>query len=87
MPFKKMDPSCTIGFYCRNAQDFEKIVDELTKVLKSSSRQSYPLFTFVQGHAQDFDFACDPVYEQNDLFTEDEKNGLKSFNAEEFVLL
>ncbi|XP_075688864.1 cysteine protease ATG4C [Rhinoderma darwinii] len=87
MPFKKMDPSCTIGFYCRNARDFKKVVDELTKVLKSSSKQSYPLFTFVNGHAQDFDFVCSPVYEKTDLFTEEEKNRLKSFNMEEFVLL
>lgn len=87
MPFKKMDPSCTIGFYCKNAQDFEKVVDELTKILKSSSKQHYPLFTFVNGHAQDFDFVCTPVYEQDDLFTEEEKNRLKSFNTEEFVML
>ncbi|XP_073499910.1 cysteine protease ATG4C [Phyllobates terribilis] len=87
MPFKKMDPSCALGFYCRNSRDFEKVVEELTKVLKSSSRQNYPLFTFVDGHAQDFDFVCAPVYEQNDLFTEEEKNKLKSFNTEEFVLL
>ncbi|KAM3915761.1 cysteine protease ATG4C isoform 1-T2 [Leptodactylus fuscus] len=87
MPFKKMDPSCTIGFYCRNAQDFEKVVEELTKVLKSSSKQNYPLFTFVSGHAQDFDFVCTPVYEQGDLYTEEEKNRLKSFSTEEFVLL
>ncbi|XP_063795269.1 cysteine protease ATG4C [Pseudophryne corroboree] len=87
MPFKKMDPSCTIGFYCRNAGDFERAVDELTKVLKSSSKQNYPLFTFVNGHAQDFDFACTPVYEENDLFTEDEKKRLKRLSTEEFVLL
>ncbi|KAG9473149.1 hypothetical protein GDO78_014009 [Eleutherodactylus coqui] len=87
MPFKQMDPSCTIGFYCRNARDFEKVVDELTKVLKSSSKQSYPLFTFVNRHAHDSEFERTPVYEQNDLFTEEEKKRLKRFNTEEFVLL
>ncbi|XP_075037909.1 cysteine protease ATG4C [Mixophyes fleayi] len=87
MPFKKMDPSCTIGFYCRNARDFEKAIDELTKVLKSSSRQNYPLFTFVNGHAQDFDLPCTPVHEQKDLYTEDENKRLKRLSTEEFVLL
>ncbi|NP_001007883.1 cysteine protease ATG4C [Xenopus tropicalis] len=87
MSFKKMDPSCTIGFYCRNAREFEKAAEELTKVLKSSTKQNYPLFTFVNGHAQDFDFVCTPVYDQNDLFTEDEKKRLKRFSTEEFVLL
>ncbi|KAM4720795.1 cysteine protease ATG4C [Rhinophrynus dorsalis] len=87
MSFKKMDPSCTIGFYCRNTKEFEKVSEELTKVLKSSSKQNYPLFTFVNGHAQDFDFVCTPLYDQNDLFTEDEKKRLKRFSTEEFVLL
>lgn len=27
-----MDPSCTIGFYCRTVQDFEKASEEITKV-------------------------------------------------------
>ncbi|XP_027507303.1 cysteine protease ATG4C isoform X3 [Corapipo altera] len=33
MSFKKMDPSCTIGFYCRTVQDFEKASEEITKSL------------------------------------------------------
>ncbi|KAM8929945.1 cysteine protease ATG4C [Pelodytes ibericus] len=86
MSFKKMDPSCTIGFYCRNIQDFEKAKEELPKVLKSSTKPNYPLFTFLNGHARDFDLACSPVYEQSDLFTED-KRRLKRFSTEEFVLL
>lgn len=32
MSFKKMDPSCTIGFYCRTVQDFEAASEEITKV-------------------------------------------------------
>ncbi|KAJ0065502.1 hypothetical protein NL108_012790, partial [Boleophthalmus pectinirostris] len=31
MPFNKMDPSCTIGFYSRSLKDFERINQELTK--------------------------------------------------------
>ncbi|KAM9324651.1 cysteine protease ATG4C [Gastrophryne carolinensis] len=85
MQFKKMDPSCTIGFYCKNAQDFEKIVEELTKVLKSSSRQNYPLFTFVNGPAQDFDLSCKPC--ELDLYAEEEEKRLSSYSTEEFVLL
>lgn len=87
MPFRKMDPSCTIGFFCKNTQDFKKVEEELTKVLNSSSKQNYPLFTFVNGHAQDFDFACSPLFEQSDLFMEEDKTRLNSYSAEEFVLL
>ena len=32
MPFSKMDPSCTIGFYSRGVQDYERITQELSKV-------------------------------------------------------
>lgn len=37
MPFSKMDPSCTIGFYSRSAQDYERIRQELSKVGGSSA--------------------------------------------------
>nr|XP_048716670.1 cysteine protease ATG4C isoform X7 [Caretta caretta] len=87
MSFKNMDPSCTIGFYCRNMQDFERISEEITKMLKSSSKEKYPLFTFVKGHSRDYDFASSPLHEENDLFSEDEKKRLKRFSTEEFVLL
>ncbi|XP_068095435.1 cysteine protease ATG4C [Hyperolius riggenbachi] len=88
MPFKKMDPSCTIGFYCKNVPDFEKAVEEITKLLKSSSIHKYPLFTFVKGHAQDFDMACTPLYEQSDLSMDDDlEKSPQAFNPEEFVFL
>ncbi|XP_053325250.1 cysteine protease ATG4C [Spea bombifrons] len=87
MSFKKMDPSCTIGFYCRNPKDFEKATEELTKVMKSSTKPSYPLFTFVNGHARDFDFVSSPVYERSAVFTQDERKSLKRFSTEDFVLL
>ncbi|KAM9280165.1 cysteine protease ATG4C isoform 2-T6 [Cariama cristata] len=87
MSFKKMDPSCTIGFYCRTVQEFEKASEEITKMLKSSSKEKYPLFTFVKGHSRDYDFASSPLHEENDLFSEDEKKRLKRFSTEEFVLL
>ncbi|XP_070302427.1 cysteine protease ATG4C-like [Salvelinus sp. IW2-2015] len=32
MPFSKMDPSGTIGFYSRSTQDYERISQELSKV-------------------------------------------------------
>lgn len=87
MPFKKMDPSCTIGFYCRNVLDYEKVAEEVSKVLHSSSKEKYPLFTFVKGHSRDYDFDCTPVHEQNHVLCQDESKRLQRFNTEEFVLL
>uniref|UniRef100_A0AAQ6A6W8 Cysteine protease n=1 Tax=Amphiprion ocellaris TaxID=80972 RepID=A0AAQ6A6W8_AMPOC len=55
MPFSKMDPSCTIGFYSRSVQDYERIRQELSKVLQPSAKEKYPAFTFVQGHGRDYD--------------------------------
>ena len=37
MPFTKMDPSCTIGFYSRSVQDYERIRQELCKVRESTT--------------------------------------------------
>lgn len=86
MSFRKMDPSCTIGFYCRTVQDFERASEEITKMLSISSKEKYPLFTFVNGHSRDFDFTSTAASEE-DLFSEDEKKKFKRFSTEEFVLL
>ncbi|XP_034035437.1 cysteine protease ATG4C [Thalassophryne amazonica] len=53
MHFSKMDPSCTIGFYSRSVQDYERISQELSKVLQPSAKEKYPAFTFAQGHSRD----------------------------------
>ncbi|KAF2978382.1 hypothetical protein EK904_005476, partial [Melospiza melodia maxima] len=55
---------------------------EFVKMLKSSSKEKYPLFTFVKGHSRDYDFASSPLHEENDLFSEDEKKRLKRFSTE-----
>lgn len=39
MPFSKMDPSCTIGFYSKNVEHYERISNELSKVGKSFKKQ------------------------------------------------
>ncbi|XP_058034708.1 cysteine protease ATG4C isoform X1 [Ahaetulla prasina] len=87
MSFKKMDPSCTIGLYCRDIQSFERAAEEITKILKSSSKEKYPLFTFVNGHSRDYDFVASPVQEEKAMFSEDEHKKMACFNNEDFVLL
>ncbi|XP_023650283.2 cysteine protease ATG4C [Paramormyrops kingsleyae] len=57
MPFNKMDPSCTIGFYSRNVRDYEQISEELSKVLRLSAKEKYPAFTLMKGHGQDYDLS------------------------------
>uniref|UniRef100_A0A1A8LKY5 Cysteine protease n=2 Tax=Nothobranchius pienaari TaxID=704102 RepID=A0A1A8LKY5_9TELE len=58
MPFSKMDPSCTIGFYSRSAEDYERIREELSKLLQPSAKEKYPAFTFMQGHSRDYDLSA-----------------------------
>uniref|UniRef100_A0A3B5LI93 Cysteine protease n=1 Tax=Xiphophorus couchianus TaxID=32473 RepID=A0A3B5LI93_9TELE len=58
MPFSKMDPSCTIGFYSRSAQDYERIREEVSKLLEPSMKEKYPLFTFLQGRSADYDLSA-----------------------------
>ncbi|XP_056114848.1 cysteine protease ATG4C isoform X2 [Rhinichthys klamathensis goyatoka] len=57
MPFSKMDPSCTIGFYSKNVEHYERIFNELSKILEPSSKEKYPAFTFMKGHWKDYELS------------------------------
>ncbi|TRY95698.1 hypothetical protein DNTS_022109 [Danionella cerebrum] len=49
MAFRRMDPSCTLGFYARSRADFLSLCSDVSQAL-SSSEGKYPVFTFVEGH-------------------------------------
>ncbi|KAM4629088.1 cysteine protease ATG4C [Polymixia lowei] len=86
MPFSKMDPSCTIGFYSRSVQDYERISQELSKVLQPSAREKYPAFTFMQGHGRDYDLSGGLTPEKREWpFIRDPRRGAAA--AGDFVLL
>ncbi|XP_069009261.1 cysteine protease ATG4C isoform X2 [Embiotoca jacksoni] len=86
MPFSKMDPSCTIGFYSRSAQDYERIQQELSKVLQPSVKEKYPAFTFVQGHGRDYDLSAGLTPEKREWpFLRDPRRTVTT--AGDFVLL
>ncbi|XP_029441626.1 cysteine protease ATG4D isoform X2 [Rhinatrema bivittatum] len=53
--FSKMDPSCTIGLYARGRQEFQALCAQLGRALNPSSlKDKYPVFTFADGHAQEY---------------------------------
>ncbi|XP_069460175.1 cysteine protease ATG4D [Ambystoma mexicanum] len=91
LPFSKMDPSCTLGFYARNRKEFDALCLELTRVLTmSSSRENYPVFSFVDGHAQDFalDDNSSQISEQTVHISRTETSGkVKRLSTDEFVFL
>ncbi|KAG2461483.1 cysteine protease ATG4C [Polypterus senegalus] len=86
IPFTKMDPSCTIGFYSRNEDDFERISEEISKVLKSTSKEKYPAFTFVKGHGHDNSFLRQQKLEKSQLSVKREQK-LSRQGLEDYVLL
>ncbi|CAN9505473.1 unnamed protein product [Ophioblennius macclurei] len=51
MPFSRMDPSCTIGFYAKGQQDFELLHTIVNEAL-STSAETYPMFIFAEGERQ-----------------------------------
>lgn len=86
MPFSKMDPSCTVGFYSRNVQDFEQIKQELSKVMQPSAKEKYPAFTFVQGYGRDYDLSGSMTPEKREWpFIRDPRRAVTA--AMDFVLL
>ncbi|XP_035996792.1 cysteine protease ATG4C isoform X1 [Fundulus heteroclitus] len=86
MPFSKMDPSCTIGFYSKSVQDYERIREELSKLLQPSSKDKYPAFTFVQGRSTDHDLSSDLNTEKREWpFIRDTRRTVTT--AGDFVLL
>ncbi|XP_026882493.2 cysteine protease ATG4C isoform X2 [Electrophorus electricus] len=84
MPFIKMDPSCTIGFYSRSVQDYERISNELSKVLQPSPKEKYPAFTFMKGHGRDYELSV-PVEKREWPFIQSTQKAGAS--AGDFVLL
>lgn len=53
MPFNRMDPSCTVGFYAKSKKDFESLCSAVSSAL-ASTKEKYPIFTFVEGQSQDY---------------------------------
>uniref|UniRef100_F6SFI7 Cysteine protease n=1 Tax=Ciona intestinalis TaxID=7719 RepID=F6SFI7_CIOIN len=50
----KMDPSCCLGFYCRDYKDFQSFVCEANKFLSPpKQKMSYPLCLIMKGSALD----------------------------------
>ncbi|XP_028404645.1 cysteine protease ATG4D-like [Dendronephthya gigantea] len=51
IPIRKMDPSCTIGFYCATREDFETFCTKATEVVSPPMQKgSYPMFIVASGN-------------------------------------
>lgn len=64
MAFSKMDPSCTVGFYCRSRKDLQTFIDQVPDmVVPPRQRGSYPLFVVSPGSCLDHQTLEPPVRE------------------------
>ncbi|XP_061893267.1 cysteine protease atg4da-like [Entelurus aequoreus] len=52
MPFSRMDPSCTVGFYAKGRRDFETLCTLVTQAVCAAA-ETYPMFVFTEGHSRD----------------------------------
>ncbi|XP_030647508.1 cysteine protease ATG4C [Chanos chanos] len=84
MPFTKMDPSCTIGFYSRSVQEYDRISKEVSKILQPSSKEKYPAFTFMSGRGQDYHLTGPPDKREWPFIVDGRRMGA---TAGDFVLL
>ncbi|CAN7976019.1 unnamed protein product [Ixodes persulcatus] len=92
MSFSRIDPSCTIGFYCKtrhDLEDFAKNIRELT--VPKQMRHEYPVFLISEGscrdHTEDIGGENRPeeiVHVLQDVYSRD---GSVHRNSEEYVVL
>ncbi|XP_076006295.1 cysteine protease atg4da-like [Genypterus blacodes] len=88
MPFSRMDPSCTIGFFAEGQKDFESLRSVVDGVLAACG-ETYPMFIFTdRSGREDAVVSCSPT---NNIVHIQRKDRLRRTDAnnsmDEFVLL
>ncbi|KAM6996650.1 cysteine protease ATG4D [Passerculus sandwichensis] len=88
MPFGKMDPSCTFGFYSRGTE-LGRLWGDLARVLAppSAPGRCYPIFSLAEGLAQDQALDAPPGPPPVPPRRGKRPKKPKNPNSEEFVLL
>lgn len=86
MPFSRMDPSCTVGFYAKNSEDFETLSAVVTEAL-SMSTENYPMFIFEEGPSPQEEASSIPTNLTYIQRKSQRKRVLTSSSLDEFVLL
>lgn len=58
LSFSKMDPTCTLGFYCKTKEDFDNFLLEVPKITMPPTQETFPLFHFESGSRAEFENGC-----------------------------
>ncbi|XP_071953206.1 cysteine protease ATG4D-like isoform X2 [Antedon mediterranea] len=94
MSISKMDPSCTIGFYCKTRQDFEDFCRIIPEVVTPPKHEGdYPMFIVRDGRCEDWNAKAKAVTNKPEKYLRvrhvDEKGRVISpvRESEDFVFL
>lgn len=87
MPFSRMDPSCTIGFYAKGQMEFESLCTSVNEAV-STSAETYPMFIFEEGKTREEARANTPTHSVTFLQRKTQLGRVDTSNSmDEFVLL
>ncbi|XP_014858840.1 PREDICTED: cysteine protease ATG4D-like [Poecilia mexicana] len=84
MPFSRMDPSCTIGFYAKGQNEFELMCAAVNEAV-STSAETYPMFIFSEEKRRDVEEEI--VSSITCIQRNGEPNNEDSNSMDEFVLI
>ncbi|XP_006805146.1 cysteine protease ATG4D-like isoform X1 [Neolamprologus brichardi] len=87
MPFSRMDPSCTIGFYAKGQMEFESLCTSVNEAV-SASAETYPMFIFEEGKTREEARANTPTHSVTFLQRKTQLGRVDTNSSmDEFVLL
>ncbi|RWS27277.1 cysteine protease ATG4D-like protein [Leptotrombidium deliense] len=89
MMITRMDPSCTIGFYCHTQQDLINLAASIREItVPSNHKTEYPLFVFAEGNAANDIIATDErVLRVKHCYVDSKGSIERVVESEEFMMI
>ncbi|XP_075528147.1 autophagy-related 4b [Dermacentor variabilis] len=88
MSFYKMDPSCTMGFYCKTEEEFERFVKDVKLLaVPMESRHEYPVFLVSEGSCVDHTDTSETDGPDFAHFLQDLRENTDRSHSEEYIIL
>lgn len=88
MSFYKMDPSCTMGFYCKTEDEFERFVKDVKQLaVPTESRHEYPVFLVSEGSCADHTDTSETDGAGFAHYLQGPRESLDHRHSEEYIIL